>query len=141
MRWFLFWQRWLLIASLLVAAFGLALALAGRTPLFALFNSRIDPLFWGPGPLPPGSERFVRWVYGAWGATVAGWGLLLAYVAQHAFKQRQPWAWNALALGLAVWYALDTYFSLQQGVAINALLNTVLLAVLGLPLALTRRSF
>ena len=82
---------------------------------------------------------FRSWVYGVWGATVAGWGILVAFIAMFPFKQRQRWAWNALLAAIGTWYLLDTGISLYFGVTFNALFNTLLLALAGLPLFMTRR--
>lgn len=138
---FWFWQKWLLLVSVFITAFGLALALGSRSGMFAFFMSRVEPAFWGAaGPGEAGSA-FQGWVYGAWGATVAGWGLTLAFLAAVPFKRRETWARNCLALGLGLWFVVDTFFSLYYGVWINALLNLVLLVAAGLPVLFTWRSF
>ena len=136
---FLFWQRWLVGVGALVALFGLFMALLNGTPLFALFNDRIDPVFWGGQAVPQAGLAFRGWVYGVWGATVAGWGILVAFIAMFPFKQRQRWAWNALLAAVGTWYLLDTGISLYFGVTFNALFNTLLLALAGLPLFMTRK--
>ena len=138
---FWFWQKWLLLAAALVTLFGLALALGSKSGLFELFMSRIDPAFWGAAGPGAAGEAFQRWVYGAWGATVAGWGLVMVFLAQIPFKRREPWARNCLAASLGLWFVVDTFYSLYYWVWINALLNTVLLIVLGLPLFFTWRGF
>ena len=138
---FLFWQRWLVGVGGLVAAFGVFMALLNGTPLFALFNDQIDPVFWDGQAVPAAGLAFRGWVYGAWGATVAGWGVLVAFLALYPFKQRERWAWNALVAALGLWYLLDTGVSLYGGVIFNAVFNTLLLVLAGLPLFFTRRAF
>jgi hypothetical protein len=135
-----FWQRWLVGVGL-VAVFGLFMALLNGTPLFALFNDRIDPVFWGGQAIPAAGQAFRGWVYGVWGATVAGWGILVAFIAVYPFKQRECWAWNALAVAVGAWYLLDTGLSLYFGVIFNVFFNTLLLVLAGLPLVFTRRAF
>jgi len=139
---FLFWQRWLFIFSLLVIVFGLGMALLNRTPLFALFDRQVNPVFWGRDLLlSPGVDAFQGWSYGVWGATMAGWGVFLAFVTRYPFRNRERWAWQCLALGLSLWYVTDTAISLSCGVVFNALFNTGILIMAALPLFFTRREF
>jgi hypothetical protein len=141
MKAFIFWQRWLLIVAIFVTLFGVFMALFNNTPLFKLFNDRIDPVFWDSQDPPTLSLIFRTWVYGVWGATVAGWGLTLAFLAHNPYKRRERWARRALILGLALWYLLDTGFSINFGVYFNAAFNTLLLLLAGLPLAFTWKEF
>lgn len=141
MKSFSFWQRWLVVVGVLVALFGVFMALVNSTSLFSLFNDRIDPVFWGTSAVSDGALRFRQWVYGAWGATVAGWGLTLAYIAHQPFERRERWSREALVAGLSLWYLLDTGTSLYFRVYFNALFNTLLLLLAGLPIALTWNTF
>jgi hypothetical protein len=134
-----FWMTWLRMASLLVIAFGLALALLQGSSALNLLNAQIDPNFWS-APVEGVTLAFQRWIYGAWGATVAGWGVLVYFVVQHAWQQER-WIWNGLAASLLLWYLLDTWISLKYGVTFNAVLNTVFLLVLGTPLLFLRKHF
>ena len=141
MKRFLFWQRWLFVFSLVVIAFGLGMALLNRTSLFAVFDSQVNPVFWGVNPLPPGANEFQGWAYGVLGATMAGWGVILAFIAERPFRNRERWAWNTLLLGLSLWYLTDTSISLYFGVVFNAVFNTVIFILAVLPLIFTRREF
>lgn len=135
------WQKWLVAVGCLVILFGVFMALANQTALFNPFNQQIDPLFWGQAGLPSEAVAFRTWVYGAWGATVAGWGVFILFIAVKPFKQQQPWAWWCLLLGLGVWYLLDSGLSWRSGVLFNVLFNTILLAAVGIPLIFTASSF
>jgi len=138
---FSFWQRWLLVVGLVIAAFGMVMALFNGTIVFELFNGQIDPVFWGAGDMPEAATRFRQWVYGAWGATVAGWGIFIAFIAHYPFRHKEKWSWNCLAVGLLVWYLVDTAISLYFKVYFNAVFNTLLLILVALPLAFTRKHF
>jgi hypothetical protein len=138
---FSFWQRWLFVFSLVVIVFGMGMALLNRTPLFGVFDRQVDPVFWGANLPPSGVNEFQGWVYGVLGATMAGWGVLLAFVVQASFRKRERWAWNAVILSLALWYLTDTFLSLRSGVAFNAVFNTAILVLAALPLFFTRREF
>jgi hypothetical protein len=138
---FSFWQRWLVGVAILVTLFGVFMALLNSTILFDLFNQQIDPVFWTSEDPTTAALAFRTWVYGVWGATVAGWGLTLAFLAQHPFKRQERWARTALIFGLSLWYLLDTGLSLAFRVYFNALFNTLLVLLAGLPLAFTWRVF
>jgi hypothetical protein len=138
---FTFWQKWLLIVSLGITAFGLFMAFFNQTPLFDLFNQQIDPSFWDSTPLPEGVTSFQSWLYGVWGATIAGWGIFLAFIAYIPFKQQEKWAWNCLVVGLGVWFVLDTAISWQYGVSFNVIFNIVVALATGMPLVFTRKAF
>lgn len=134
MRWEGSWLRWLWTASLGLVLFGLGMALLNRTPVFDVFNRSIEARFW-PGGIPDGTGSFQGWVYGAWGATVAGWGITAAFVVRFALSRRQPWAWWALVAGIGVWFVIDTAVSALAGVWVNVGLNVLVLLVFAVPLA------
>lgn len=134
-----FWHRWLWWDSLGLIVFGVGMAVLNRTYVFAPINGPIDSGFWTAGALPEGVSAFQGWIYGAWGATVAGWGLTAALLVRHAFARHVSWAWWALASGVGLWFVLDTFFSAWYGVVPNVVLNTILVVLFMLPLAATRR--
>jgi hypothetical protein len=138
---FNFWQKWLFIVGLGITAFGLFMAFFNQTPLFNLFNRQIDPAFWGSAPLPKGVTSFQGWLYGVWGATIAGWGIFLTFIAHIPFKRREKWAWNCLVVGLGVWFVLDTGISWQYGATFNVIFNIVVALATGMPLVFTRKAF
>ena len=134
------WTRWLLLVSAGLAAFGLVMALFGGTPFFGPLNALYDPPFWPQGA-PVAVTEFRAWVYGAWGATIAGWGIVLLFVVRGPFAAHEAWAWRAIALGTGAWFVLDTAVSVLHGVVANVLLNMAVFALIALPLWGTRRDF
>lgn len=79
-----FWERWLAGVGVLFLIFGVVMAVAGDTEIFRrVFGPLVDRAFWASG-VAPEALRFQVWVYGAWGGTVAGFGLLLAVIAKLA---------------------------------------------------------
>ena len=141
MNHFTFWQKWLFIVSLGITAFGLFMALFNQTPLFETFTRQIDRAFWGSVSFPADITSFQSWLYGVWGATIAGWGIFLTFIAYFPFKQRERWAWNCLVVGLGAWFVLDTGLSWQYGVSFNVVFNIVVALALGLPLVFSRKAF
>ncbi len=136
---FNFWQRWLFLIGIVIVSFGIFMAIFNQTAIFGLFNNQIDPVFWGSTPIPEAFTQFQGWVYGVLGSTMAGWGIMLLFIIQYPFRQREKWAWNAIAISLGFWYLLDTGISLYFGVNFNAVFNTLLLVFLIPPLLGTRK--
>jgi hypothetical protein len=111
------------------------------TALFYLFDNRINSVFWGTADVADGVKGFQRWIYGAWGATVAGWGIFVTFIAHYPFQRKEKWSWNCLLSGVLVWFMIDTAFSAYFNVYINLILNVFLFAVVLLPLVSTRKHF
>jgi hypothetical protein len=135
---FAFWIRWLIVASAGVVVFGLMLAFFPNMPLLGPINDQLETVF-ALDPPSPGFHPFQHWIYGAWGATIAGWGLLVSFTVWLPLRKKERWAWYGLAASLLFWYLLDTAISLSYGVTDNAILNTVVLIFLGLPLFMIGR--
>ena len=131
---------WLLAVgvAMTVAGAGMVL-LAGFRPLAPVLRL-LDRPFWKSGP-DETTRRFEAWSYSVTFATMAGWGVCVASIAANAFATKQPWAWWTIAGSLVVWYPLDTGRSLYHRVYANAALNTVMLAAVAIPLALSLGEF
>jgi hypothetical protein len=138
-----------------MAAFGVFMALFSRSPVFDGFNSQIDPVFSlsvVPRPARDGIEApggaidasasaFQGWAYGVWGATVAGFGVLAAFVVRRPYRARQRWARDALVTAITLWFILDTGISALSGVWFNVAFNSVVLIALAVPVGATWREF
>ncbi len=138
---FSFWQKWLLVVGIVIAVFGTLMALLSGTPLFDLFNQQIDPAFWGTNAVGESAKVFQQWVYGVWGATIAGWGIFVTFIAHYPFREKKRWAWDCLVTGMLVWFVLDTSLSVYYQVYFNAAFNTALLILTLLPVVATRKHF
>ncbi len=138
---FVFWQRWLFGVSIITALFGIDFAFLNGTFLFGALNAPINVIFWGDAVLPIGVPEFQAWIYGVTGAVMAGWGIMMAFMAYTPFKQQEKWAWNALFVSLVSWYVMDTFISIQHQVYFNAVFNTIFLIMFALPLIFTRKYF
>lgn len=135
-----FWARWLSAYGLLIACLGLGTAFLGGTPLASAFSSLFEGVFFAPIGAPAGFALYRGWIYGVLGATMAGWGIFLTFIARHAFAKKERWAWDCVMSGMLVWYAVDTLVSISYGVYAKAALNTVLLAAGLLPLVMARKT-
>jgi hypothetical protein len=128
-----FWRRWLLLASVAIAAYAASLVLAG-TVTGRLF----DVLGFGlqSGAIPDGQPRsYVLFIYGVLGAVLTGWMITIAGIAAGPLRSGERWARPVLAASLSTWFVLDTGFSLAVGCWQHAVFNLVFLVGLGLPLA------
>ncbi len=139
MVWFKIWRYWLICVSVFIIAFCLVMSLFNTTVVFAFFNTQINPVFWGAASVPSPDQAFQAWVYGAWGATVLGWGITMFFVAYFPFYQRESWTWYCILVSVVVWYLLDTGISWWFGVLVNVLLNSIILVLVLIPLFFTWR--
>jgi len=139
---FNFWQKWFFITALIIIALGLGLSFFGHTILFnSLINNQINIALWGATQIPKDALNYQRFIYGVLGAVVAGWGIILAFIAQEPFKKKEKWAWKSIVLGLSIWFITDTGFSIYYKAYNNALMNTLLFILVGLPLISTKNEF
>jgi len=135
-----FWNRWLLVVGWILVLFGVAFAVLNQTWLFDLaFNRSIDPVFWGEGSLSGEAATFQAWIYGVLGATIAGWGVFVIFLAKYPLQRRERWAWRCLLIGITVWFVLDTAISGYFGVLFNVLFNCLVAVLVYVPLLATRR--
>ena len=139
---FLFWQKWLLALGGVIVVFGLALAVFNQTPVFdVLFNRQVNPTFWTEAEITPQIRAFQQWAYGVLGATMAGWGVFVVFIAHEPFRRRERWAWNCLAFGIGLWFMVDTTLSIAANVIFNVAFNSLLLVLVLLPVLATRSYF
>ncbi len=117
------------------------IALLNWSPIFSIFNGLVNDTFW-PGALPDKStQSFELWVYGMLGATMAGWGIFLAYIVRYPFAHKEAWSWDCIALGVAAWFIIDTLISAYVAAYFNVAINLLLLVLVALPLVATKREF
>lgn len=138
---FSFWQKWLFVVGIVVSVFGVMMSLLSGTPLFDLFNRQIDPAFWSIRTVSDSVQQFQKWIYGVWGATIAGWGIFLAFIAHYPFAKKERWSWKCTIAGLLIWFVLDTSLSLVYQVYFNVAFNVGLFVLAMVPLVFTRKEF
>lgn len=138
---FSFWQRWLFVVSIIIAAAGVLMTLFSGSALFDLLNQQINPTFWGTASPGEHAAKFQQFVYGILGATMAGWAIIIAFIARYPFHNKEKWASDGLLVGMLVWYVLDTGLSAYHAVYVNAIANTAFLLLVLLPVVFTRKEF
>ncbi len=139
---FLFWQKWLFYSSLLFAVFGLAIAFYSSNPLAEYYFKLLAHIFWNQSHFPEEALDFRKFVLGPLGGTIACCYFLMAYIARFPFKNKEPWARNAIAVATLFWFFTDSSISLYYGVYFQALvINLFSLIVKLLPLFFTWKMF
>jgi len=134
-----FWNRWLVVVSAGFVVVGLLFAVASGTVLFAPLMDPIHTHFWGGPELSEGASSYSRFLFGIIGGLTSGFGVLAFQVARHAVARRELWAWRGLAVGLALWYLVDSAVSAYFGALINVLGNTGFALAMAVPLIGLRR--
>jgi hypothetical protein len=129
-----FWQNWLSAWAVFVALFGLVLA-GGA---FAATDGLTQMLFTLFGnPLPTDIDQHHRFAIGLMGAVTMGWGLTYwgafkALFALEPVKAAPIWRYTLFAA--LVWYGVDSTISIATGFWMNAVSNTIVIALLLIPL-------
>ncbi len=136
----LFWWRWLLVAALATGLFGLSMVLLPET-LQAFFNLLIFGTTWQPPEFGAAAGGYIGFVYGVLGAVLAGWALTIVLALFGPFRRGDKEGWLLIALPLALWFVVDTTWSLTTGYWQNAALNCVFALAYAVPLAATWKRF
>lgn len=133
------WWRWLVVATVVVLAFGLAFVVLSG-PMQRVFES----LYFSPrtgSTLGSDAAAYTAFMGAVLGAVMIGWAVLLLFVLYGPFRRMETAAWNMIAASLVAWFVPDTAFSLWSGFWHNAILNTVMLAAFAVPMVATYGRF
>lgn len=134
----LMWNRSLLVASLAVAGYGVSMVVVPTVKggLFEGLGFGMRQAGVTEGP----ARSYVLFIYGVLGAVLVGWMTLIAAITAGPLSDGKAAAGLSLACSLGAWFVLDTGLSIVVGEWQHALFNFVFVAVLGLPLVMSRRS-
>lgn len=139
---FLFWQQWLYYTSLLFASAGVAFALLGNSFLFQAYNRVLANVFWHAAQFPPEADKFRAFIYAPLGGTIACCYILLAFIARYPFKNKEPWARNAIIIAFSVWVIIDSSFCAYFGVYPQIYyINIFSITIKALPIIFTWKHF
>jgi hypothetical protein len=132
-----FWWRWLIVATVLIIAVGLGMVIIPK-PVSQMFGTILSTPVETFGET---ANAYLLLFQGVLGGTMAGWGMAFLMVLLGSFRRGAKEGWTTIATSLATWFILDSSFSLWTGFWMNAVLNTVFLALFVIPLAATYRTF
>lgn len=142
MKRFIFWQRWLVYTSLFMAVMAVAYAVFPDARLFAPYNRAISQALYQRDALPAEALPFRNFIYGPLGGTMACLYMLLAFIAQYAFKRKERWARNAILFSFGAWTVIDSVICLYHGAHLQVwLVNALSLLQKALPLIFTWKEF
>ena len=128
-----FWRIWLIGWASSVILFGVIIACgafeATSGPISALYD-----LLQGPGPIT--NDPALRFSLAVMGCVSIGWGVtgLLAIMAAIKLGDKGQPVWNAITLGLFVWFISDSALSFATGYGLNVVPNILLLTGYLIPL-------
>lgn len=139
---FNFWYLFLFWTNILTLAIGLLIAFAGNAFIFDFHNGATAKVF-NEGDTLSGDTLYLKnWLFGIIGATMAGFNILAIFILKFAFKERRIWAWNALFVGISVWFVIDSAVSLHFGAGYNVYaVNIPALLSFYIPLGFSRKYF
>ncbi len=135
---FLFWWRWLVIATCIVLLFGLSMVvLPGSTQ--TLFNFVYLSSPHGAPIFSESAINYIKFISAVLGSVMFGWSIALLYILFGSFRRRQMEGWKTIAASLVAWCIPDTALSLWYGFSQNAVLNLIMLGLFVIPLIATYR--
>lgn len=135
-----FWSSWLLVVTIGVMLFGLALVFApglARAGFSWLIYADADRM----ASFGAEAVAYISLVHAVLGAVMFGWGVALFLVVLGLFARGAREGWRIVAVSVVAWFIPDTAFSLWSGFWHNAVLNLVFIVLFAAPLAGTYRTF
>lgn len=122
-----FWRSYFTLWSLFIIVFGFVLVGAGLTA-----TDGIATLIFGiVGATDIAWTPVLRFAVALMGAVTLGWGmtLLVAIRAAIALGDQGATVWRGILLAMMVWWVLDSAMSVATGFWLNAVSNSLILAV------------
>ncbi len=132
------WSR--LVQAAAVAILSLSALLLLAPPAGASFFNLVYYQHWtAPEQVASSTQGYIYFANGIIGAVMAGWMTGIIALARGPFAAGQEWAWKAIALPLAVWFAVDCAFTIAHQAWGNLVLNLGTALMFGIPLAAAKK--
>jgi hypothetical protein len=125
------WWRGLVFAIAFTVLFGLAMVYL-PAPTQWYFNSLIFAR--ADSPFDADSTRYIVFSFGIIGAVIAGWGVALLGLVWVPIRRGERWALTAFTASFALWFLVDSIFSITSGYWQNAVSNLAFLVLFAVPL-------
>lgn len=139
---FNFWQKWLTWANVLVIGIGFLVAFAGNSIFFEIHNHETAKAFYNSEALDSETLLLKNWLFGIIGGTIVGFHLLMVFISENAFKNKEKWSYYALWAAMIFWFVIDSSLSIYYGASHNVILiNLPGLIMVCIPLVFTRKTF
>jgi len=139
---FNFWQKCLTYTNVLTVLVGLLFAFVGDSFVFEVYNDYTKENFFGGSEFTTEVLQLKKWLFGIIGGMIVGFAILTIGISENAFKNKEPWAYKTICLGLITWFIIDSAVSIYTGAIYNVvLINLFTLVLIGIPLVMTRSAF
>lgn len=126
------------VVVIAVGLYAAALVLIGGIVADEVFG----PLGFGPesADITGGAAyEYSTFIFGVLGAVIIGWMVAMLFIVRGPLRRREPWAWNAVATSIGIWFLVDTGFSLAVGQVEHGIFNVAFLLAVAIPLGRLRR--
>lgn len=122
--------KWLTLTAWVIILFGALICLGG----FAATLLPVDILYqvFHPSDGQAVWSEHMRFSTGLLGAVTFGWGLTLLSIVKATPELKREIArslWTSITCGLGVWYVVDSTISVANGYRVNAVSNTIIMAL------------
>jgi len=129
-----FWLRWMTAWCWCVIAFGVVLLGSAVEPVREPSLLFLDLVFWPVDGQPKLLSREAVFATSITGALTIGWGLLMRALVSDPTLARNPSVWRHMTVALAVWFVTDSVASILTGAWVNAISNSLIIALAILPI-------
>jgi hypothetical protein len=140
-----FWSRWIKFLSFFLIVYGLAMVFVPqmmRDPVAAILFDNHESFRSAFVSTGEPQSTFLNVLSGLLGTVTTGWAIQMAWIAHKPFRSGETWAWNALAMSVSVWAALEFYYKLIEGInGVGLFAHFGLLIAFAVPLLATYRYF
>lgn len=103
-----FWRKWLVVASIAFAVQSTGWAILGTFDPFGFYGRFAARGLFGTEELPAAAQTLGAFILGPFGATTAGFFILVWFLGRNAIARRERWAVHAVVTAVAFWFVLDT---------------------------------
>ncbi len=133
---------WVELVSWFFVAFGVFLPFVFHGTAFELYRDALARWAYGADSIPSADEKLFGLMLGITGGSIAGKWIVHALLARGPLAEGCPWARDLTLRGLGAWFVVDSAASLAVGATFNVwMINLLPLALVGMPLAASYRSF
>lgn len=121
-------------AAVMVAGFGIVVALASVPETGGLANLLADLVFWPLDGAPRVDTPAARLLAAISGGVLVGWGVTLWLITTHVLPKDAAAAASIIRSGIIAWFVVDSLGSIAAGAPLNAVLNIGFVALFLWPL-------
>jgi hypothetical protein len=137
----LIWWYWLIFVTCSVIVFSLGMVIAPNLVQERLFDAMFFSSAQMQSILSNAAVSYILFTYRVLGAVMIGWMISLLFILVGSFRRGQREGWYAITGSIAVWFLLDSGFSILVGYWQNAVFNVIFFVLFIIPLAAISNRF